>query len=258
MAEITLQAQNLIVRRGQRRVLDDVHVEAHAGEVLCVLGPNGAGKSTLLKTLAGLLPYEGLVSLAGQSLETIDPRSRARRLAYVPQRSELTSALPVEAVVSQGRYAHGGVLSQPTAQDMEAVTEAISRTRIEALRRRRFTELSEGERRRVLLARALATGARTVLLDEPTGDLDVRSGLELFALVRSLADQGYCVVVVLHQLDDARRFTDRAVLLEAGVVSRRGTAAEVVSPDPVREVYGVELEADAALGFSLLEPGDDA
>ncbi|HJL19988.1 MAG TPA: ABC transporter ATP-binding protein [Sandaracinaceae bacterium LLY-WYZ-13_1] len=246
-----LVATRVTVERGRREVLRAVGFEAAHGEVSCVLGPNGAGKSTLLRALAGLLSFRGEVTLDGTPLSRLDARERARRLAFVPQRSALTASLSVRTVVSQGRYAHTGGLGRPGAADRRAVVSALSRTDVAELAHRRFDRLSAGEQRRVLLARALATEAPVILLDEPTAALDVRHALELHALLRALADDGYCVVVVLHELDAARRFTDRATLLRDGEVVTAGPSAEVVQPGPVREVYGVELLEDAALGFRL-------
>jgi iron complex transport system ATP-binding protein len=249
-----LRAEGVTVARGRRPVLHGVDFAASPGEVACVLGPNGAGKSTLLRALAGLSPFGGRITLDGAPLDRLDARARARRLAFVPQRTALGAALSVETVVGQGRFAHTGGLGRPGAADRRAVAHALERADVARLRHRRFDRLSAGEQRRVLLARALATEARTVLLDEPTAALDVRHALELHALLRELADDGFCLVVVLHALDAARRHTDRATLLCDGAVVASGPTAEVVSPEPVRRVYGVELEEDAALGFRLGGP----
>lgn len=249
-----IEVRGLRVRRGRRVVLDGVDFEAPRGAISCVLGPNGAGKSTLLKAIVGLLPHDGAITLDGEPLKELPARHRATRLAYVPQRTQLTSALHVETVVGHGRYAHTGGLGRPGEGDRRAIHDAMERCDVVGLARRRFDHLSAGEARRVLLARALATEARVILLDEPTEALDVRPALELHALLRELADEGYALVVVLHGLDAARRRTDRALLLKDGAVVASGPSAEVVSPEHVRAVYGVELLEDAALGFRLGGP----
>ena len=250
-----IRATGVRVERGGRVILDDVAFRAEEGSIAAILGPNGAGKSTLLKTLAGILEHEGRVELDGRPLADWTSRERARRIAYVPQRSELTAALHVETVVSQGRYAHTGGLGQPGAADRRAIAAAMARTDVLGLAGRLFDQLSIGERRRVLLARALATEARAILLDEPTEALDVRHALELHALLRELADDGYCVVAVLHGLDAARRRTDRATLLSEGKVVADGASPEVVTYEHVRAVYGVELVEGGSLGFRLESPG---
>ncbi len=251
MTEPMLRVRGLSVRRGRRVVLRDVGFEADAGSITCVLGPNGAGKSTLLKAVAGLLPCEGERTIGGADIGAMSTHERAKAMAYVPQQSALDAPLDVATVVAQGRYAHTGGLGAPSAKDRAAVGAALARTDLSALAGRRFDRLSVGERRRVLLARALATEAKIVLLDEPTAALDVRHALELHALLRELADDGFCVLVVLHALDDARRHTDRALLIDRGALLASGPSAEVVDEERVRDVYGVELVENGALGFHL-------
>lgn len=249
MAEI--EAQELLVSHGARRALAGVSFAAERGEVTCVLGPNGAGKSTLLRALMGLVPYSGRVLVGGRDAHALLPRDRARTMAYVPQRSLLEAPLSVETVVAQGRFAHTGGLGALSVRDRKAVEVAMQRTDVADLAARSFDRLSTGERRRVLIARALATEARIILLDEPTAALDVRHALELHALLRELAADGFTVVVVLHALDDARRHTDRAILIHDGIVIAAGPSAEVVSAERVREVYRVKLVEAGAAGFEL-------
>lgn len=249
-----IEVSDLSVKRGARTVLQGVSFEAPRGAVSCILGPNGAGKSTLLKAIVGLLPYEGRVTLDGAPLRDLEARARAKRLAYVPQRTQLSSALHVETVVGHGRYAHTGGLGRVGEADRRAIQDAMERCDVVGLARRRFDHLSAGEARRVLLARALATESHAILLDEPTEALDVRHALELHQLLRELAEDDYAIVVVLHGLDAARRRTDRALLLKEGTVVASGPSAEVVTPEHVRAVYGVELLEDAALGFRLGDP----
>jgi iron complex transport system ATP-binding protein len=246
-----LEVRGLGVRRASRGVLEGIEMCARAGEITCVLGPNGAGKSTLLRAIVGLLDYSGTVTLGGKDLRHMHARERARLLAYVPQRSVLEAPLSVEAVVAQGRFAHTGGLRAPSEIDRRAVARAMERTDVISIAGRAFDRLSTGERRRVLVARALATEARTILLDEPTAALDVRHALELYAILRELATDGFAIAIVIHALDDARRHTDRAVLLHQGRVVADGPSIEIVSEANVREVYGVELVEDGAAGFVL-------
>ena len=167
-----LRARGLSVSLGGRQVLRNVALDASPGEVLALLGPNGAGKSTLLKALAGLLPYEGTVMLGDAESDSLSPRARARRVSYVPQRSLLRSALSVEEVVALGRYVHGGSFGGLSKDDREAIEHAMETAHADVLRGRIFTQLSVGEQQRVLLARALASDAPILLLDEPTAGVD--------------------------------------------------------------------------------------
>jgi iron complex transport system ATP-binding protein len=248
-----LHVEALSVRRGERTTLHAVSLGARFGEVLAVLGPNGAGKSTLLSALAGLVEYTGEVRLAGERLDALRPEERARRLSYVPQHSRLSAALPVHEVVRQGRYAHRRALARLSAHDRDVIDQAMREADVTALAARRFSELSFGEQKRVMIARALATEARTLLLDEPTASLDIEHALRLFVLLRALAAQGRAIVVVLHQLDDARRYADRAALLKEGRLVAVGESRAIIDAARVRELYHVDMVENAGLAFRLPE-----
>lgn len=250
MAEPALALHGVTVTRGPRAVLDRVSLAADAGELLGVLGPNGAGKSTLLKTIAGLVPRAGgSIAVAGADPASLAPRERARSVAYLPQHSALHAPLPARDVVAQGRFAHAGSLARWSAADRAAIDSALERAGATALRDRPFDELSYGERRRVLLARMLASGARLLLLDEPTAALDVGYVLALHEILRGIARDGACLLVVLHNLDEARALADRIVLLSAGRVAVDAPPADALAPEHLRGVYGVETAPGAPLGY---------
>jgi iron complex transport system ATP-binding protein len=255
MAEPLLEARALAVRRGPRPVLSDLSFAVASGEMLAVVGPNGAGKSTLLKAIAGLLPYDGDIRLTGRDARRLDRRQRARLVAYVPQHSALEAALPAREVVAQGRFAHRDLLGRPRADDVRAVNHALELTDTARLAERPFSKLSYGERRMVLLARALATGSRLLLLDEPTAALDVRHALTLLGVLRRLAADGAAVILVLHQLQEAVAACHRALLLTDGRCVALGSVAEVISAGHVRAVYGVEMVSGAQFGYRLPEGG---
>jgi iron complex transport system ATP-binding protein len=248
---VALSAREVSVQLGARKVLERVSLDAHYGEVTAILGPNGAGKSTLLRALCGLVPASGQVLLDGTRVAELDPFARAKQVSFVPQHSLLAAAMPVERVVAQGRYAHRRGLTRESEADRQAVRQALAESDVLALAGRPFTELSFGEQKRVLIARALATGARTLLLDEPTASLDVEHALRLFALLRSLSAQGRCIVVVLHHLDEALNFSDRAALVKAGELLAIGATSEIISPERVRALYGVEMIPGGGYGFRL-------
>jgi iron complex transport system ATP-binding protein len=247
-----IAVRRLHVTRRRRTILHDVTFEAMYGTITVVLGPNGAGKTTLLKAMMGLMPYSGAIEIAGVELAALGYRQRAERLGYVPQRSALDAPLRVETVVGHGRYAATGFAQ--VNEDRRLVTSALVATDTAELADRSYLDLSEGEQRRVLVARALATGARVLLLDEPTAALDISHALALFRLLRRLAGDGMCVVIVLHDLNDALSFTDRAVLLDRGAVVACGPTEEVVAEKPIRQVYGLEPSKEPRLCFRLPEP----
>ncbi len=223
------------------------------GSVTAVIGPNGSGKSSLAMAAAGLLPLvSGEVRADGVRLAGLPALERARLIGYVPQRSELTAGLSVEAVVAMGRHAHGGG-SWPTlsAATRQAVDEALAAVDATSFAGRTFPTLSGGERQRVLIARALAGRGRILVLDEPTSALDLGHRLAVLALVRRLAASGRAILVTLHELNDLARVADRAVLLDQGQVALAGTPTEVLAPQAVRAVYGVDLLPNASFGYAL-------
>jgi iron complex transport system ATP-binding protein len=248
-----LQAHGLSVRRGGREVLCEFELSAHAGSVIALAGPNGAGKSSALKALAGLWPSRGTITVRGRALGELSLRERARTLAYVPQQSLLQRGLRVREVVRQGRYAHDPIWPSLRERTEPAVDQALERADLTGFAQRPWNELSGGEQRRVLLARALATEAPIILLDEPTASLDLAHALHFLALLRELAAAGRCMLVVLHDLEQVRRCADHCVLLDRGRIAVAGPTAEVIRPEPIRRVYGVELVEQAALGFRLPE-----
>ncbi len=246
-----LELRGLSVRLGRREVLKQISLSARFGEVTAILGPNGAGKSTLLRAVSGVIAGEGTILLEGVPAQHIGPRDRAKRVSFVPQQTLLRAAMPVRDVVALGRYAHRDGFARPSAADHAAVEDALRETDTARLADRAFSELSFGEQKRVMIARALSTGARTLLLDEPTASLDVEHALRLFALLRALAAQGRCVITVLHQLDEALNFCDRVALIKAGALLAHGPAREIVTVDRVRTLYGVDMVFGGGLGFTL-------
>lgn len=251
MAE-AVRAENLCVYYGARCALDAVNFETGRAGMTAVLGPNGAGKTSLLKALAGLVPYAGTVYLGEENAKELTVSERAKRLAYVPQRSSLSAALSVRSVVLQGRYCHRSGISRFTDRDRRAVDHALKATDTEALSDRAFTELSGGEQRRVLLARALATEARTILLDEPTSFLDPGHCLTLFSSLQRLSEAAFNVLMVLHDLTDAERFCDRVMLLHEGRLVAEGAPRAVISEPMVRDIYGVRLIRGGGHSFEEL------
>lgn len=250
-----LAANSLRAGRGGRDVLHGVSLHAAAGEVVGLIGPNGAGKSTLLAALAGLLPVrEGLLSLEGRALRELPARERARVLAYLPQAPECHWPLAVEQVVALGRLPHRSPWTGTGAADRAAVTEAMARMEVTALAGRIFTELSGGERMRVLLARALCGAPRVLLADEPVDGLDPAHQLEVMGLLREQAAEGRAIVVVLHDLVLAGRFCDRLVLLKEGEILAEGKPEQVLSEENCERGYGIEAFRCVHEGSAVLVP----
>jgi iron complex transport system ATP-binding protein len=233
-----------------RTVLEDVAFRAPRGAVTALVGPNGAGKSTLLRAVLGLVPCDGDVRIDGNDVRAASPEARARTLAWVPQRSALRAALPVHAVVAQGRHAHG---ESPRAARPH-VDAALARVGASHLAARDMTTLSGGEAQCVLLARALATGAAVLLLDEPTAALDLAGALRVLGILRTLADDGHAIVAVLHGIPDALRHAHRAVVLADGRTRAEGPVEDVLTPARLAETWGVRWVEAGAPAFDALGP----
>lgn len=233
-------------------IVQGVTLSARPGRILGLLGPNGAGKTTVLRALTGSRRYLGHVELAGRPLRDWSAQERAQRMAYVPQRSLLQSPLPAFEVVLQGRYPHRRGLGY-SARDRDLARNAMERTDATRFTEAPFETLSEGERRRVLLARALATGAQVLLLDEPSAGLDVASSLRLFSILDGLRGDGVAVVLVVHELNDALRWTDEVVLMHRGRPAASGATGEVLDGPKLAQVYGVRRTEQSLWAFGLVE-----
>ena len=225
-----------------RPALRDVDLHVGPGEMVALVGPNGAGKSTLLRAIAGLVePAVGSVSLGGRPVASIDRLEVARRLAVVPQVAALPFATTVEEVVALGRLPHEHPIRGMRPADRAAVAAAIEQVGLGHLMGRDARELSLGERQLVLLAMAVAQDAPVLVLDEPTVHLDLRHQVEVMELLVDLNRRtGVTVLAVLHDLGLAAHFFARLVLLEGGRVVGDGPPREVLAPDRIRDVFGVD------------------
>ena len=245
-----LAARGVSVRLGGVPVLRSVSVTARAGEVTGVIGPNGAGKSTLLRVLAGVLAAEsGRVRLGAADLHGLAARTRAQRVAYLPQHDAAQPFTALETVL-MGRYPYLRRFQLEGRRDRQIARAALARTESLRFEARGLDRLSGGERQRVLLARALAGQAGVLLLDEPLASLDLRHRLAVMATLRREAAGGAAVVVALHDVELAGRYCDRLVLLAAGRVASSGRPGEVLVPEQFRAVFGVEalVSRDSATG----------
>ena len=217
-------------RGSQRAVLEHVNLAARSGELVCLLGPNGIGKSTLLRTLAKMQPpLWGAVQLGGDDLRSISPGELARRVGVVLTERVAVEALSVRRLVELGRYPHSGWFGLLTESDRRVVDWAIEAVGVRHLAARDFSRLSDGERQRVMIARALAQEPRLLVLDEPTAFLDVPSRVELMGLLRRLTrDAGLAVVVSTHDLELALRTADVVWLALPGGELVTGAPEDVV------------------------------
>ncbi|MEU0396494.1 ABC transporter ATP-binding protein [Streptomyces sp. NPDC006208] len=236
----TLAAEDVSVVVGGRALVDRVSLQVAPREVVGLVGPNGAGKSTLLRTVyRALRPTSGQVLLDGEDVRRMSGKSLARRLAAVLQESAGDFELSVYEVVAMGRTPHKRAFEGDDADDRGIIMGALGEVDATGLAHAPFSRLSGGEKQRVLIARALAQRAGTMVLDEPTNHLDLRHQLDTLRLVRKL---GVTAVVALHDLNLAAAFCDRICVMDGGRVVVTGSPKEVLTPELLSEVYRVDAE----------------
>lgn len=227
-----LGVEHLTVKYGTHVALQDATVRFDQGSFSAIIGPNGAGKSTLLKTMVGLLPDHG-------SAVKFDEGHNARNcIAYVPQQQTLDWAFPVTVwdAAMMGRTGRLGWLRWPGRKDRDIVTGALKETGVYDLRHRHIGALSGGQRQRVLLARMLARQGHLLLLDEPMTGVDAATQEQLMALLRTQADRGRAVVMVTHDLEQARRWCDHIVLVNRRIIAD-GTPEQVYTPQNIEATF---------------------
>jgi len=248
-----LAVRNLSVTLGKRAVLRGIDLFVTPGECVGLIGPNGAGKSTLLKAVLDQVPSGGDIWLGEADGRTMTARERARIASYLPQEREVHWPVSVEALVGLGRAFAQGPVATPSAANRALIDAAMARMDVTGLRHRRATELSGGERARVLIARALTQDAPLLLADEPTAGLDPAHQIALMATFSGLAREGRSVIACLHEISLAARWCDRIVVLDEGRIVADGPPATVLTDALMRTVYGVEIHrADSAEGLVLL------
>jgi iron complex transport system ATP-binding protein len=250
-----LEAKGVGVWLGGRRVLTDVDLAVSPGEIVAVIGANGAGKSTLLKAMAGLItPGAGVVTIGERALPDLDRRALGQQLAYLPQDRTVHWPLTVRRLVALGRLPFRTRIAGPSADDRDAVADAMAAMDVAAFADRAVTELSGGERARVLLARALAQRPRFIVADEPTTGLDPAHGLTLFAQFVRMAALQRAVIVALHDLSLAARYCHRVLLLKDGAALAEGSPRDVLTPEWLAQAYGVRATVAQIDGRPVVLP----
>ena len=252
---MAITASGITVSLGGKPILQEVDAQIRPGELLGLIGPNGAGKTTLLRVLAALLaPDRGSVDYDGTTAREISRATLARRVAFLAQGGEAPAALSVEALVGFGRLPHRRPFGEAGAQDRQAVVQALALCDVAGFAGRAVGTLSGGERRRVLLARALAVQAPYLLADEPLAGLDPQHQLDTLQLLRRISGEGAGVVVVLHDLTLAARFCDRLLLLDRGRRIADGAPADVLDDIRLAQVFGIQALRGAHAGEPFLLP----
>ncbi|GKV64069.1 MULTISPECIES: ABC transporter ATP-binding protein [unclassified Sporosarcina] len=239
--------------------LDGVTTSIQKGKVTTIIGPNGCGKSTLLSVLSrNNTPKSGAVSLENRDLLQYKPKEFAKKLAIVYQQNDIPKDLTIEKLVGFGRLPHKNLLQRAREEDLQAIDWALSVTNLNDKRDKDLEALSGGERQRVWIAMALAQRSEILCLDEPTTYLDIYYQIELLELVKSLNEEyGLTIVMVLHDINQAIRYSDEIILMKTGQIVAEGPPREVITKDVIKQVYGVNavFKEDDELGLYMMSLG---
>ena len=257
MNEALLSARELSVGYHGRPLLREICLQVRRGEILTLIGPNGAGKSTILKSLIGQLRLlGGQVSLLGRDMVQLSEREIARSLSVMMTGRAQLERMTCWEVAAAGRYPYTGRLGILGPGDRAAVRAALERVHALDLRDALFDQISDGQRQRVLLARAICQEPEVLVLDEPTSFLDLRGKLELLAILKELVrERRVAVILSLHELDLAQRISDRLLCIRGNGIDRCGTPEEIFSGGYIRQLYGVERGSYCeSFGCPELEP----
>jgi len=254
----TLVAQGLTLGYGDRSVIDGLNLAVAPGQITSIVGPNACGKSTLLRSMSRLLaPRAGQVLLDGEAVHRMPAKQLARTLGLLPQSPTAPEGITVADLVGRGRQPHQGLFSRWTTTDDAAVAEALTATQTADLAERSVDELSGGQRQRVWIAMALAQQTDLLLLDEPTTFLDISHQVEVLDLLTDLnRSRGTTIVMVLHDLNLAARYSDHLVALAGGGIRAQGSPAEVLTEEVVLDVFGIasQVVVDPVSGKPLMLP----
>ncbi|WP_033307825.1 ABC transporter ATP-binding protein [Streptomyces iakyrus] len=238
-----LAARDVTVGYGGRTVIDGLDVAIPPGVVTTIIGPNGCGKSTLLRTLSRLLkPTRGTVVLDGEDIGRLRTRDVAKKLGLLPQAPVAPEGLTVADLVARGRHPHQSWLRQWSSDDAEVVERALAMTGVADLADRPVDSLSGGQRQRVWISMTLAQGTDLLLLDEPTTYLDLAHAVDVLDLVDDLHESGCTVVMVLHDLNLAVRYSDHLVVMREGSILAQGHPHDVVTAELLDDAFGLRAQ----------------
>lgn len=239
-----IRGNNITVQYEGKEALKGVAIEVNKGEIVTIIGPNGSGKSTLIKAICRAIKIDdGEIILDGKNIHTIPTKSIAKKLAVLPQVKNISNDILVESLVSYGRFPHLGFGKRLSKADKDIVQWAMEKTGTIALRDRNVMTLSGGERQRAWIAMALAQKTDILVLDEPTTYLDISYQMEVLELVKELnVTLGISIVMVLHDLNQAIRYSDRIYLLKDGEVFDHGDPCEILNKKTLKDVFNIQAD----------------
>ena len=252
---MSIVVQDLRFRYSLKEVLRGVSFSGESGQLLAVLGPNGVGKTTLFRCILGLQThYMGKILIDGADSRTFSARELAHQIAYIPQTHGMAFSYSVQDMVLMGTTHNVSAMSVPKQKELDAASAALEQLGISHLTHQNFSKLSGGEQQLVLIARALAQNARTLLMDEPTASLDYGNQSLVLRQVRALADDGYTIFLSTHNPQHALWYADRALALFDGAMEAFGAPSEIVNAALIHRLYGVDVVMIETVQGALISP----
>ncbi len=224
-------------------VIKSVSLEIEKGEFIGIIGPNGSGKTTLLKLMNKILKFNrGEIIYKGQKLEEVEQRQLSKEIGFIPQEAFINFPFAVSEIVMMGRYPYMGIFGFESKKDIQIVTQCLKITDMESLADRLYTDLSGGEKKRAIIARALAQEPETLLLDEPTSALDIKHEIEVYSILRKLnKTQKISIIIVTHNINFAALYCSKLVLMRDGRIYGSGQAVDIIKSDVIKDVYGIDV-----------------
>ncbi|MFZ7120853.1 MAG: ABC transporter ATP-binding protein [Eubacteriaceae bacterium] len=240
--EKVIQTEDLTVGYGTKIIISDINISANKGQMICLLGPNGAGKTTILRTLSGHLnPVEGKVLLFGKEIIKIKKKDLAKKLSVVLTERTDPELLSVHSMVCLGRHPHTNFWGNLTEQDEVIVEECLKLVNAYHLKDRYYSTLSDGEKQKVMIARALAQEPEVMVLDEPTSHLDVKHKVEVLSILRKMSrEKGITTIISLHDVDLALKTSDIIIMVKNGEIIDWGTPDDIVKSNTISDLYDIK------------------
>ncbi|KQL53016.1 iron-enterobactin transporter ATP-binding protein [Heyndrickxia shackletonii] len=241
---VHLYTDHVHIGYGERSIVKDLSIEIPVKKITTIIGSNGCGKSTLLKAMTRIIPHQsGSIILDGKSITNVDTKKLASKLAILPQTPESAAGLTVGELVSYGRFPYQKGFGRLSKKDLEVINWALEVTGISEFKFHQVDALSGGQRQRVWIAMALAQETEMIFLDEPTTYLDMAHQLEVLELLQKLnKEQERTIVMVLHDINQAARFSDYIIALKSGQIVKAGTSDEVINQQVLREVFHIDAD----------------
>lgn len=235
-----ISANKIEVSYGAENILNGVDINAENGKITGIIGPNGSGKSTLLKCIYRTLKAkEGTIMIDGENIDDMSYKDSARKLSVVAQHNNYSFDFSVEEIVLMGRNPYKKLMEKENRKDYDIVYDCLKKVGLEEFSKRMYSTLSGGEQQRVVLARALAQKTKYIVLDEPTNHLDITHQLQIMRLIK---ESGITAVAAVHDLNIAAMFCDVIYAMKDGKIVSYGKAEEVITPENIKLLYGVESE----------------